>query len=79
MASPEETYRSSILQSCGAHLARLKTARRARALAVSKMSKHYARTVANAAAEKAIRTSDAQRAKDDAIALATFQATGEVL
>ena len=80
MASPEETYRAAILRACGAHLARVKAARDARALAVSKMRKHYSRAVANAAAneeyDKAIRNSDAQRAKDDAKALATLHAHG---
>ena len=63
-----------------AHLALVKLARLARELAFSKINKRDWRLVdAYAAAsekyEKARRDSDAQRAKDDADALAAFKAT----
>jgi acetyl-CoA carboxylase beta subunit len=90
MASPGETYREAILRACEAHLARVQAARDQRVLVVAKARKfehasrnYRARSAAYARAkkayDKAIRRSEAQRAKDEAIALATFQATGEVL
>jgi transposase-like protein len=89
MTSPRETYSAAIIQACQAHLARVKAARDTRDLAVSKVKnpcqhEHPRRALAvydaaNEAYEKARRDSDAQRAKDDADALAAFQATGEVL
>ena len=89
MASPEEKYRAAILRACEAHLARVKAARDTRVLAVSKArnferaSKNYrARSAAYARAkkayDKAIRSSEAQRARDEAIALAALRASGEV-
>ena len=85
MASPEETYRAAILQACEAHLARVKAARDALVLAVSSaknFGEHDPRRLtiyveANKKYEKAIRNSDAQRAKDDAERLAAFKTTGE--
>jgi hypothetical protein len=67
------------------HLARVKAAGRTRDLAISttkNLGEHDVRRLtvyveANEAYEKAIIDSDAQRAKDDAIALAAFKATGE--
>jgi len=90
MASPEEKYRAAILRACEAHLARVKAARDTRVLAVSKArnfehaSRNYrARSAAYAKAkkayDKAMRSSEAQRKKEEAIALATFKATVEVL
>ena len=89
MASPEETYRAAILRACEAHLARVKAARDTRVLAVSMArnfehaSRNYrARSAAYAKAkkayDKAIRSSEAQRAKEEAIALAALRASGEV-
>jgi hypothetical protein len=89
MASPEEKYRAAI-RACEAHLARVKAARDTRVLAVSKArnfehaSRNYrARSAAYAKAKKAydksIRSSEAQRAREKAIALARFKATVEVL
>ena len=91
MASPEETYRAAILRACEAHVARVKAARDTRVLIVS-MAKNFgehdprtytARSAAYAKAkkayEKAIHSSETQRAKEEAIALATFKATSEVL
>jgi hypothetical protein len=85
MASPEETHRAAILQALEAHLARVKAARRTRDLAVSKVKDfgwHDPRRLAvyaaaNEAYDKAILTSDAQRARDDADAFAAFKATAE--
>jgi hypothetical protein len=91
MASPEETYRAAILRACEAHVARVKAARDTRVLIVS-MAKNFgehdprtytARSAAYAKAkkayEKAIHSSETQRAKEEAVALATFKATSEVL
>jgi hypothetical protein len=85
MSSPQQTYTTAILRALEDHLARVKAARRTRDLAVS-LTKNLAEhdesrlTVyaeANEAYEKAIIDSDAQRAKDDADALAAFKAAGE--
>ncbi len=89
MPTPEEAYSAAIVRACEAHLARVKAARDARVLVVSKVrnfeqvSKNYrARSAAYAKAkkayDKAIRRSEAQRAKDEAIALAALRGSGEV-
>ena len=67
------------------HLARVKAARDALVLAVSRaktLGEHDPRRLkiyaeANKIYEKAIRDSDAQRARDDAKAFEAFKATGE--
>ena len=74
MASPEETYRAAILRACEAHLVCVKAARDTRDSHLNGERLWPARTY-----EKAVGSSEAQRAKDGAIALATFKATVEVL
>jgi hypothetical protein len=86
MASRQQTYDEALLRACEAHLARVKAARATRDLAVSTSkifgeqdSRTYrARSATYAAAkqayDQAIRTSEAQRAKDEAIAWNMFQA-----
>ena len=82
MESPEETYRTAICQALGAHLARVEAARRTRDLAIStakNLGEHPSRRLAvydaaNEEYDTARRNSDAQRAKDDAKALATLHA-----
>ena len=78
---PLETYRAAIRRALEAHLDRVKDARRTRDLAVS-TDLHRSRRLAvyNAAKEayqNAVLNSDAQRAKDDADALAALRAAGE--
>ena len=90
MLTPQDAYSAAILRACEAHLARVKAARDARVFVVSKarnfeqVSRNYrARSAAYAKAKKAydkvIRRSEAQRAKDEAIALAALRASGEVV
>jgi hypothetical protein len=91
MATAQQAYRAAILRACEDHLTRVNAARSARVSLVSKAknfsehdpSTYMARFTAYAAAknqyEKAIRTSDARRMKEEAHALAAFQATGERL
>jgi hypothetical protein len=86
MVSPQQTYDEALLRACEAHLARVKAVRDIRDLAISKANdfgEHDRRTyaarsatyaAANQAYDQAIRTSEAQRAKDEAIALDMFQA-----
>ena len=82
MTSPKETYRAAILQTFEAHLARVQAARNTRDLAVARaknFGEHDLRRLAVYAAankeyEKALRGSDAQRAKEDATALAALRA-----
>ena len=91
MLTPQEAYSAAILRACEAHVARVKAARDTRVLIVS-MAKNFgehdprtytARSAAYARAkkayDKAIRRSEAQRAKDEAIALAALRASGEVV
>jgi hypothetical protein len=80
MATPQQTYSAAILRACEDHLVRVKAARDARVLAVSQVGPRDMRRIAVYAAanqeyDKAVRNSDAQRVKEDAIALAAFQAT----
>ena len=87
MASPQQTYDEALLRACEAHLARVKAARDIRDLAVSKakiFGEHDPRTyrarsatyaASKQAYDQAVRRSEAQRAKDEAIALDMFQAT----
>ena len=90
MLTPQEAYSAAIVRACEAHLTRVKAAHDARVLVVSKArnfehaSRNYrARSAAYAKAkkayDKAMRSSEAQRKKEEAIALATFKATVEVL
>ncbi len=85
MPNPQEAYTAAIVRACDDHLARVKAARDARHLAVSMVAvfggqdrrPYRARSAVYAKArkayDKAVRTSEAQRTKDEAIAMATFQ------
>jgi hypothetical protein len=85
MTPAQKMYRAAICQALEAHLTRVKAARRTRDLAVSKakdfgwhdLRRPAVYADANEQYEKALRDSDAQRAKDDAAAWAAFKATGE--
>ena len=89
MASPQQTYDEALLRACKAHLARVKAMRDIRDLAISKakdFGEHDRRTdtarrstyaASKQAYAEAVRSSDAQRATDEAIALDTFKATRE--
>ena len=87
MASPQQTYDEALLRACEAHLARVKAVRDIRDLAISK-AKTLASTIGeltrrgvppmprlNRHMTKRYARSEAQRAKDEAIALDMFQAT----
>jgi len=85
MLTPQEAYSAAIVRACEAHLTRVKAAHDARVLVVSKArnfehaSKNYrARSAAYARAkqayDKAIRSSEAQRVRDEAIALTALRA-----
>ena len=87
MASPQQTYDEALLRACEAHLARVKAVRDIRDLAISKANdfgEHDRRTytarsstyaASKQAYDEAVCRSEAQRAKDEAIALDMFQAT----
>ena len=83
MISPQHSYNGALLRACEAHLVRVKAAHDALLLAISSaksFGEHDSRRLntyveANEKCEKAIRDSDAQRAKDNATALEMLRAT----
>jgi hypothetical protein len=80
MVSPQHSHNGALLRACEAHLVRVNAAHDALLLAISSaksFGEHDSRRLNTYVekCEKAIRDSDAQRAKDNATALEMLRAT----